>query len=166
MSTTLSVAEVLQKLEWQVAHHREQEALHAQQEVFHREQRAHHAAELEKVARHLEAFRSMAPEAAEVAARGQAPPEPQNREELDPGPRPTLALLVKKVVEVTDGQDVFGPSVMAREVKRRFGARWRGAVDPRVVSGILRRLHENGLLCRVREGRSYHEALYCRERPR
>jgi hypothetical protein len=49
MSTSLSVAEILARLEARLAHHEEQVAFHQRQEVHHREQSAAHAAELETV---------------------------------------------------------------------------------------------------------------------
>jgi hypothetical protein len=49
MSSKLSIAQVVAKLEARLAFHRQQEAFHAQQEVHHREQRAVHAAELERL---------------------------------------------------------------------------------------------------------------------
>ena len=50
MSTSLSVAEILAKLEARIAHHEQQVAFHKQQEVHHREQSAAHAAELNGIA--------------------------------------------------------------------------------------------------------------------
>ena len=52
LSTSLSVAEVLAKLEARIAFHQEQAAFHAQQEVHHREQNALHLAELQNVRKH------------------------------------------------------------------------------------------------------------------
>ena len=60
MSSEMSVARVLAKLEARAAVHREQQAFHAQKEAHHREQREKHEAELTKVNANLETFRSAA----------------------------------------------------------------------------------------------------------
>src|SRR4051794_33972195 len=67
MSTSLSVAEILSKLEARIAHHEQQMAYHKQQEAHHREQSAAHAAELEKVRQHFESFKAAALPAADLA---------------------------------------------------------------------------------------------------
>src|SRR3954463_7291420 len=50
VSAELSVAQVLAKLEAQMAYHRERAAHHAELETFHQERRAGHTAEYETVA--------------------------------------------------------------------------------------------------------------------
>src|SRR5258707_40222 len=68
MSSEMSVARVLAKLEARAAVHREQQGFHAQKEAHHREQRELHEAELEKVNANLETFRAAAATAVDLAA--------------------------------------------------------------------------------------------------
>src|SRR3954470_21625842 len=99
MSSELSVAQVLAKLEAQMAYHREREAHHAEQESFHQEKRAHHAAEYETVAHHYDAFKATAGAAAEIAVRSTvpAPPEPPPPAPVEEEP-PAKILLSSRLV--------------------------------------------------------------------
>jgi len=170
MSSKLSVEEVLSNLEERVAFHREQEALHARQEIHHREERALHAAELEKVLQHLEAFRAVAPAAADAAR--QLPPKPVPvpvpvAEEVElPAPGRLMASrLLRRVAESPSLEEPFGPAALAAEASRRFADRLRKPIGPRAASDVLRRMLAEGAVHLVRKGTASTEALY-RRRPR
>jgi hypothetical protein len=157
MSSKLSVAEVLANLEKKLAFHREQEIFHTQQEAHHREQRAVHAAEIENVARHLEAFKTVALPAAELAT---PPPAPSPPEETDLGPRPLISKLVTRVVASWPAGETMTPTSVAAEVNRRYPAKLKHLIDARLASVTLRRLRDAGRLRLVREGKAHHEAVY------
>jgi hypothetical protein len=166
MSSKLSVEEVLTNLEERAAYHRDQEAFHAQQEVHHREQRAVHAAELQKVLENLEAFRTVAASAVDLAqpVPKPAPPPPVEPKLPSPGKKFVSGLLWL-VVSSPELSEPFGPKAVAREINRRFRAHLDEPVGPRTASDVLRRLAAAGKLQLVREGMPFHEALYTR-RPR
>jgi hypothetical protein len=166
MSTKLSVEEVLSRLERRAADHHDREAFHAQQEVNHRDQRALHAAELETVLQSLEAFRAVAATAvdlARVAARSvpAAAEEPKAEESPPPG-RLMVGRLLRRVVESPSLAEPFGASAVAAEANRRFADRLPGPVGPRTASDVLRRMLAAGEIQLAREGKAFHQALYCR----
>jgi DNA-binding transcriptional ArsR family regulator len=163
MSTTLSVAEILAKLEARIALHRQQADFHAQQEIHHREQSAFHLAELEKVTQHFEAFKATALPAADLAREPTAPP-PVEEAEDDPelaGKRIEVSKLVARAVDRLE-DETFGATRVAEEVNRRYRNKLRKPVDARAVSITLRRLRDAGHLRLVREGKAAHEALYAK----
>jgi hypothetical protein len=164
MSTALSVAEILAKLEQRIAHHQQQADFHAQQEIHHREQNAFHLAELKKVIDHFEAFKATALPAAELAGEGAAPPQPVKEEVEDDrefiGKRILVSRLVARVAEHMAEGVTFGARQVAVEINRRYKDKLGRSVDARAVSVTLRRLQAAGRLRLVREGRSNHEALY------
>jgi len=161
MSSKMSVEEVLANLEERAAHHRDQEALHAQQEVHHREQRAVHAAELQKVLENLDAFRTVAAAAVDLAQPVPKPAPP-------PPPEPKLPPKGKKFVSgllglaVAEMSEPFGPKAVAKEINRRFRPHLEEPVGSRTASDIMRRLAAEGKLQLVREGVPFHEAQYRR----
>jgi hypothetical protein len=159
MSTSLSVAQVLENLEKKLVFHRDQETLHTQQEAFHREQRAVHSAEIEKVAQHLEAFKAVALPAAELATPPAPPPLP---EEPDLGAKPLISRLVTRVVASWPADQIFGSSHIAYEVNRRYPTKLRRPVNPRTVSVTLRRMRDTGQIHDIQEGRAHHEAIYAK----
>jgi hypothetical protein len=168
LSAELSVTQILANLEAQMAFHRDKEEHHAKEEAFHREQRALHAAEYETVAKHYEAFKAIAGNAAEVAARDvipapapvQAPPP---REEPLPPLKPVLPsrLVARLVRELPAGEELV-PSRVAREVNRRYFRELRKPIDSRLASTALRRLRAEGAVQLVRKGTAHHEAVYTR----
>ncbi|MFY9825099.1 MAG: hypothetical protein WAM82_27220 [Thermoanaerobaculia bacterium] len=162
MSTGLSVAEVLANLEKRLAFHREQETLHREQEAVHREQAAFHAGEGEKVAKHLEAFKTVALPAAEFAAPPPAPPPPPEEPELVGGGKLFISRAVARVALSWPEGEAFGGSHVASEVNRRFSAKLRRPIDGRLAAVTLRRLYTAGKILLLREGKAYHEALYSR----
>ena len=166
MTSSLSVEEVLSNLEQRAAFHRDQEALHAQQEGHHREQRALHAAELEKVQQSLDAFRSVAASAVElarpVAAAAATVPVAQEVEELPPPGRFMVARLLRLVAESATFPEPFGPSAVAAEANRRFRERLSRAIGQRTASDVLRRLLAEGVIKLARKGTAFHEGLYTR----
>ncbi len=171
MSSELSVVAVLDHLEAQIAFHRDQEALHAEKEEVHRGQRAFHAAELEKVTRHFEDFKTVAGPALELARQAlerqkaaEAKPVPEEVETFY-GKRPMVSRLVSRVVDGKPADAAFGATEVAAEVNRRFGRSLEWAVDARTASVTLRRMERAGRIHRVREGRAFHEALYSQQRP-
>lgn len=159
MSSKMSVAEIVTNLEKRLAFHRQQAAFHKEQEAVHRGQHEAHEAEAGKVAAHLESFRAVAGAAAELAAPPPAPPLP---EEPDPGPRPLTSHLVTRVVKSQSEGEPFGATKIAAEVNRRYAGKLRRPVDGRLASVTLRRLHNDGQIHLVREGKPFHEALYSR----
>ncbi|HYG61884.1 MAG TPA: hypothetical protein VEL74_04845 [Thermoanaerobaculia bacterium] len=159
--TDISVAAVLADLEAQMAHHRKQMELHAEQEAAHGRQREHHAAELAKLSQHYEDFKRTAGAVLEVAS-----PRTLRSQGGDPGVPSKLSRMVDAVLAGKAADEPFSASQIAAEVRERFGARLRRPIDPRSISAKLRRMEAAGKIHQLREGRSYHEALYCRERPR
>lgn len=159
MSTDLPVSKVIANLEARLAFHREQEALHARQEEHHRAQRSAHAAEIEKVAQSLEAFRSTAVTAVELA-RPVQPPSPADEPET--GSRTMVSRLIARVVESRPMDEAFGASSIAAEVNRRYAQRLERPVDTRAASVVLRRLRAARRIHLVRKGKAAHEALYRR----
>ena len=161
MSAKLSVADVLEHMEAQLARHKEREAHHGEQEVFHREQKAQHAAEYENVLQHYEAFKATAGAAVEIAARTAAQePESANPPEIQPGQRIIRSRLVTRVLEELPEGESFGASRLAAEVNRRYGKYLKKPADARLASAVCRRRLANGLLRLAREGTPHREALY------
>jgi hypothetical protein len=164
MSSKLSVEEVMSTLEQRAVFHREQEAFHAAQEVHHREQRAVHAADLEKVMQSLEAFRTVAASAVDLAV----PPAPRSKPvmvdeaELPAPGRLMVSRLLRLTVASPDLAEPFGATAVAAEANRRFRDRLHESVGPRTASDVLRRMHDEGEIQLVREGKAFHEALYAR----
>jgi len=164
MTSSLSVEEVLSNLEQRAAFHRDQETLHAQQEVHHREQRALHAAELEKVLGSLEAFRSVAAAAVDLARPVAETSTPlATPEENLPAPgRLMVGRLLRLVVQSPFLAEPFGPAAVAAEVNRRFADRLSSPVSPRTASDLLRRMLAEGAVDIAQKGKAVHEALYRR----
>ena len=163
MSTSLSVAEILSKLEARIAHHEQQVAFHKQQEAYHREQSAAHAAELEKVRRHFESFQAAALPAADLAGVPVAS-EPAKEEEPEDlrefiGKRIRTSKLIARVIHSL-ADETFGATRVAQETNRRYRNALKRPVDARTVSTTLRRLRNAGELHQVQSGGAAHEALY------
>jgi hypothetical protein len=163
MSTALSVAEILAKLEARIAHHEQQVAFHQQQEVHHREQSATHAAELDKVRQHFESFKAAALPAADLAGALVAP-EPEKGEPEDlrefVGKRIMASKLIARVIDSFGESDTFGATRVAAEANRRYRDTLKKPVDARAVSTVLRRLRDAGDLHQLKSGGAAHEALY------
>lgn len=159
MSTDLSVSKVIANLEARLAFHREQEALHARQEEHHRDQRAAHAAEIEKVAQSLEAFRVTAATAVELA-RPLPPASPPD--DLDTGSRAMVSRLIARVVESRPADEAFGASWVTAEVNTRYAKRLDRPVTHRAASVVLRRMRVARKIHLVRKGGAAQEALYRR----
>jgi hypothetical protein len=161
MSSELSVAQVLAKLEEQMRFHREQETYHAAQEEAHRDQRAIHAAEYETVARHYEAFKASAAGAAEIAARHKAPEPPPAEPQAPLKPSLPSRLVARAVAEMPAGE-TFAPSRIANEVNRRYPRELRKPIDSRLASTALRRMLAQGQVRLAEKGTARREALYSR----
>lgn len=166
MSTSLSVAEILAKLEARIAHHEQQVAFHKQQETHHREQSAAHAAELDKVRQHFESFKAAALPAADLAGVPVAP-EPAREEEPDDlhefvGKRIMASKLIVRVIDSFGEGETFGATRVAAEANRRYQGTLKKPVDARAASTVLRRLRDAGELHQVQSGGAAHEALYSR----
>jgi hypothetical protein len=159
MSTDLPVSKVIANLEARLAFHREQEALHARQEEDHREQRAAHAAEIEKIAQNLEAFRTTAATAVELARPLPPPPPP---DDVEARSRTMVSRLIARVVESRPADEAFGASWVAAEVNQRYAKRLKRPVDVRAVSVVLRRMRAARRIHLVRKGKAAQEALYRR----
>ncbi|HEV8582312.1 MAG TPA: hypothetical protein VGX68_24850 [Thermoanaerobaculia bacterium] len=162
MSKSLSVAEILAKMEARIAEHKERKAFHAQQETHHRERHAFHDAELEKVVQRYEALKAASEATAEYTV-PQAPAEPE-REETIPrfGDRPMVSRLVKRVVERQPEGEEFGAHAIAAEVNRRYADELDKPVKPSAVSTVLRRLARARKIHESRSGKAFYEALYVR----
>jgi hypothetical protein len=162
MSSQISIAQMLAELEWQIAHHRQQEGHHAQQAVFHHEQRAFHAAELQTAEERFTAFRAAAEAAGELVERRRAAtaPPPPGDEAFPGGTRGPVSRLVVRVAKTRRPEEVFGPTDLAREINQRYGSQLDRLLDGRTVSVTLRRLAANGQLHVVRWGAAHREALY------
>ena len=169
MESAISIGDVLSRLEERAGFHREQEALHAQQEAHHREQRSFHAGEREKLEQNLEAFRSAAAAAVDLAGSLPTvrPAEPAAIPEQDlPSPGRLMAgRLVKIVVQGRAAGEPFGPRDVAEEANRRFADRLPQPIGSRAASDVLRRLLAEGRIERVRPGKASHEALYVKKVP-
>lgn len=165
MSTSLSVAEILAKLEGRIAHHEQQMAFHKQQEVHHREQSAAHAAELEKLRQHFESFKAAALPAADLAGAGMAlvPEIEQEPEDLREfvGKRIMTSKLIARVIRALP-DETFGATRVAEETNRRYRTALKKPVDGRAASTILRRLRDAGELHQVQSGGAAHEAVYAK----
>jgi len=163
MSSKLSIAEILAKLEERIEFHRQQATHHVAQEAWHREQSAHHSAELEKVLGRFEAFKATAGDAAALAAESVLPqPQKGPVDDLPPGRTFTQSKLILRVVQNLEPDVPFTATEVAAEVNRRFQERLRRPVDKRVVATALRRLRDSGEIHEVEAGRSFHEAKYNR----
>jgi hypothetical protein len=159
MSATLTVQEILAKLEARVAFHQEKEAFHGQQEQQHREQRAFHAAELEQVKQHLAAFKATSEVAAELARQADGPSHPAEDNNLG-GRLPKVSHMIAKVLEGLGDGESFGATWVTAEVNRRFRDKLRRPVNARTVSVNLRRLRDSKRIFALREGKAFHESLY------
>jgi len=168
MSAKLSVEDVLANLERRAAFHAEQEVFHAQQEVHHREQQGVHAAELAKVRQHLEAFRTAAAPALELASLAVVPPPSAPAvEDLPASGRLMVSRLLRRIVASQPDDEPFSATAVAAQVNLRFAAHLKKAIAPRTVGDVLRRLVAERSLHVVRDGKAFHEALYAKgPRPR
>jgi hypothetical protein len=162
MDPVPSMAEVLENLRTQIAHHREQEALHGEREAFHREQRAAHVAELEQLTRHLAAFEAAVSTAADLATR-KLPSEPARR--FGQRSRFSINTAVFQVVSGKAPHEPFGPGAVTAEVNRRFQESLGRAVEERQVSVALRFLAAGGHIVLLEKGGSHRGARYARARP-
>lgn len=162
--TNRSIREVMASLEAQAAFHREREAFYAEHEAHHREHRTAHAAELQEILRRLEAFRSAAAEAIDLADRETATPSAPGLQEEDLGTpsRPRVHRILEKLIAEKGSDERFGPLGLTAEVKRRFGQRLRRPVRAGHVTTALKRLEQKGIVRLVQKGRPHSEALYVR----
>jgi hypothetical protein len=160
MSSELSVARVLAKLEARAALHREQQAFHARQETHHREQRALHEAELEKVQTNLDAFRSAAALAVDLATQAAAEPPTSIDIESSWG-RLMVSRMIRVIVDSqVAGGEPFGGSDVAAEANKRFADRLRRPIDSRTAGDVLRRMRLEKRIHLLRAGKPFYEALY------
>jgi hypothetical protein len=164
MASSPALEEITARLEAQIDYHREREAFHARLETEHREQRAQHAAELEALTSNLAAFKAAAATAVELARREVplAPPPAPSAPSQDIGRRASLTHMVTRVLEIKPSGEAFGAIAVTKEVNLHYGKRLRRPVTTKLVSIVLRRLHHEGQLRQIREGRPHHEALYAR----
>jgi hypothetical protein len=165
MSTSLSVAEILTKLEARIAHHEQRMAFHKQQEAHHRERSDAHAAELEKVRQHFESFKAAALPAADLAG---VPVSPEPGKEEAPedlrefvGKRIMTSKLIARVIRGL-ADETFGATRVAEETNRRYRNALKKPVDARAASTTLRRLRDAGELRQVQSGGAAHEAVYAK----
>ena len=152
-----TVDSILSRMEARLAHHREQAEIHTRQEAYHREERERHARQVEELTRGIEAFRSSAGLALELAG-----PPPNDDRDVDTGSDRILTRLVRKLIAGKDMDERFGPVALTEEVNRRFPEILRQPAQIRQISDVLRRMARSGRLRQVRRGRPHHEALYVR----
>jgi hypothetical protein len=165
MKTNRSIADVLENLEAQAIFHQERESFHASQETHHQEQRSGHAARLEEIRRRLEAFRTAAVEALDLAEDPVIDAAAREEADLGPASRPRLGRMVDLILGSKGSSERFGPVTLCEEVNRHFGDRLRRPADVGQISVVLRRLKRMGRIHQVRRGRPHWEALYVREVP-
>jgi hypothetical protein len=151
---SITVPQILEALEAQIAYLKEREAFHAAQETVHREQRARHAAELEGITKHYENLRESLGAIEGLAAR-----KPQSP---DRGGRTSLTRLVGLSLADLEPDQPFTASELAAEVDRRFGDRLKKPAERKLVGIALRRLLARGRLRMVRKGRPHTETVYAR----
>ncbi len=162
MSSEMSVARVLAKLEARAAVHREQQAFHAQKEAHHREQRELHEAELEKVNANLETFRAAAATAVDLATQPAAESPSSTSLDIESGwGRLMVSRMIRAVVESqVFGGEPFGGTDVAEEANKRFADRIHRPIDSRTAGDVLRRMRLEKRIHLVREGKPFYEALY------
>ncbi|HKV07105.1 MAG TPA: hypothetical protein VJ725_03140 [Thermoanaerobaculia bacterium] len=161
MSAGLSVADIVARLEGQLAFHREKETFHASQEALHREQRSAHAAEVERLTRSLEVFRASAAEAADLA--GRVAPR-SKAAAVYTGKKLSVNKMATAVIAGFGPHEPFGTRKVTEEIQRQFQDSLREPVDPRMVSLALARMAKARGIHRLRPGKPHHEAVYARER--
>ena len=158
MSSTLSVAEILSRLEKQIALHREKQAFHAEQKVHHQDEEARHTAELERLSQHYTAFKTAA---SDVETALPPPPKPaaaKAPDDSDLGPKPKISKALGRVVAAWPAGSPFSASDIAGTVNQRFAGKL--SLAARDAASFLRRRSLDGTLEVVREGRPFHETLY------
>jgi hypothetical protein len=164
MAQNLSVVQMLEELQAQVAYHRERAKHHAEQETAHREKRELHAEELQRAEERCTALQVAVDSASEQMARHRAATASAgpSQEPLPAGRRAPVVKLVERVIESYRPEAAFGPAEVARDVNLHYGAHLSKRVDARVISVPLRRMAAAGRLHNVQKGTPHHEALYSR----
>lgn len=158
----MSVAKVLAKLEARAAAHREQQAFHAQREAHHREQRELHEAELAKVKANLEAFRSAAATAVDLATQPAAESPSSTPLDIESGwGRLMVSRMIRVVVDSqVFGGEPFGGTDVAEEANKRFADRLHRPIASRAAGDVLRRMESEKRIHLIRAGKPFYEALY------
>jgi hypothetical protein len=156
MKGQTSVADMLARLEAQIALHRDQQAFHAEQKSHHQDEEARHAAALERLSQRYAAFKAAADEA-EAALVPDPAPETMAPDDSDLGPRPKKGQALGRVVDTWPPGVPFGASEVAAAVNRRFG---KLSLTARDAESFLRRRSLNRTLEVVRKGKPFHETLY------
>jgi hypothetical protein len=157
MNSALSVAEILSRMEKQIAVHRDKQAFHAEQKVHHQNEEARHAAELERLSQRYATFKAAA---ADVETALPPPPSPAVKppDDSDLGPQPKISRALRRVVDSWPAGLPFGATDVAAAVNHRFAGKL--SLAARDAASFLRRRSLAGTLEVVREGRPFHEALY------
>lgn len=166
MNPDISLAHVTARLEAQITYHREQEALHSERETFHREKRTAHAAELEQLTQGLDALRSAARTAADLAARAVPVPVVPTARKAKRSGRTSLHQAVQALLKTKGSHEVFGARGITAEVNQHFRKELRGPVSTRQMSVALRWLARRGWIVQVRKGRPFWEGQYVRQAPK
>jgi hypothetical protein len=168
MESNVSVARLLSELEKKVALHRERQAFHAEQAATHEAQRALHEAELQRALERFEALRAAVTAADEVLAPSpgdapqEAPPSLPEPDEIPQGKGAIFAKLVDRIVARKAPGEVFGATEITHLLNGHYSTRLGRRADSRTVAQKLRRMALSHRLVRVREGKSFYEALYRR----
>ena len=157
MASTLSVAEILSRMEKQIAVHRDKQAFHAEQKVHHQNEEARHAAELERLSQHYATFKAAAADV-ETALPPPSSPVAKAPDDSDLGAKPKISRALGRVVDSWPAGSPFGAADVAGAVNRRFAGKL--SLAARDAASFLRRRSLDGTLELVREGRPFHETLY------
>lgn len=160
MSGSMSLTEVVTKLEAQITYHREREAFHAGEKARHAAEQARHAEQLEQLSQRYEAFTAAVALVEPVLNLPEPSAAAQPRKDAELGDRPKVAQAVVRVLDDWPAATPFGAPEIAAEVNRRFAGKFRRPLTARAVSPFLRRRHRAGVLDCVRVGRPVHGALY------
>jgi len=169
MSRKLSIERVLTELEARIKHLRSQEAFHAEQEAFHQKEKVRLAEELKMVEERFEAFQAAAEAVTGLVSSSLDQKEEKEEKKIDdsipPGKGAVLSRLVARMVAAKGPTEPFGAADITFEIRQRFGTRLKRKIDVRTVAAKLRRMAKSGLIHQIREGRSFHEAMYVKEPP-
>jgi hypothetical protein len=162
MSRDLSVARILTELKEQIEHYRSRETFHAEQEVLHRQQKESNAADLQVALERLAAFEAAADAAGELVTRAREARREKVVDDSIPAGKIVMSKLTERLVFGRDMEETFGARDITLEIQERYGSRLKRKIDVRTVAAKLRRMARSRMIHRVREGRSFHEALYRR----
>jgi hypothetical protein len=77
-----------------------------------------------------------------------------------------ISRLVRMIVQSPSFEEPFGPAAVVAEANRQAAGRLPRPAEHRMVSNVLRRMVDEGLLQVDRQGKAHQETLYRRRPPR